>query len=326
MPTPLIIILIILAAALLFLFAFTYYAYSVTFKRKRKPVDIVKDLGIKVAEGIDLAAMADGLRALPFEEVRIKSYDGLTLVGRYYRAESGAPVHILFHGYNSSPVHDFCASVGMNMECGHNVLLVYQRAHGRSEGRSLTFGYKERCDVASWVDFVIEREGKNVEILLAGVSMGAATVIMAAALDLPKNVKCAIADCPYSTAREEIMLTAKRMGFPPRLVYPFIRLGGRLFARFDPELASPIEAARGSKLPILLIHGEADSFVPRYMSDAIYEAHEGVMEYHTFPDADHGMSCLVDNERYKRLCAAFISEYIGRTAADGTALDTRGTK
>lgn len=309
MPTPVTVILITVAALLLFVFGFTYYAYSVSFKRKRRPVDIVKDLGIKIAEGVDLKAMADELRTLPFEEVKIKSFDGLTLVGRYYRAKQGAPVHILCHGYNSSPVHDFSASVSMNMEDGHNVLLIYQRAHGRSEGRALTFGYKESLDVAAWVDFAIEREGADAEILLAGVSMGAATVIIASALDLPSNVKCVIADCPYSSAREEIMLTAKRMGFPPKLVYPFVRLGGRLFARFDPELASPLDAAKKSKLPVLLIHGEDDSFVPKYMSDDIYAAHTGIMEYHTFPGADHGMSCLVDNDRYRRICKEFVGKY-----------------
>ena len=114
------------------------------------------------------------------------------------------------------------------------------------------------------------------------------------------------------------MLTAKRMGFPPRLVYPFVRLGGRLFARFDPELASVVDAARKSRLPILLIHGEDDSFVPKYMSDAIYEAHTGIMEYYTFPGADHGMSCLVDNGRYSELCRTFVEKYIGN-AKDGSS-------
>ncbi len=310
MPTPVTVVLIVVSAGLLFALAFTYYAYAISFRRKRRPVDIVKDLGITVSGGVDLKALADELRLLPFEEVKITSYDGLTLVGRYYRAKEGAPVHILCHGYNSSPVHDFCASVSMNLGTGHNVLLIYQRAHGRSEGHALTFGYKESRDVASWVDFAIEREGGDVEILLAGVSMGAATVIIASALDLPKNVKCVIADCPYSDAKDEIMLTAKRRGFPPKLVYPFVRLGGRLFAHFDPDLASPRLAARESKLPILLIHGEDDSFVPKYMSDKIYAEHTGVMEYHTFPGADHGMSCLTDRERYSSICEEFTSRYI----------------
>ncbi|MBQ7363355.1 MAG: alpha/beta hydrolase [Clostridia bacterium] len=316
MPTPVLVILIAVAALVIFVFGFTYYAYSVSFKRKRRPIDLVKDLGIEIAGGVDLKGLADELRKLPFEEVKITSHDGLTLVGRYYSVEKGAPVHILCHGYNSSPVHDFCASVDMNLEAGHNVLLIYQRAHGRSEGRSLTFGYKESRDVSSWVDYIIEREGDGVEILLAGVSMGAATVIIASALDLPSNVKCVVADCPYSTAKEEIMLTAKRMGFPPRLVYPFVRLGGAIFAGFDPDLASPVEAARASKLPVLLIHGEEDSFVPKYMSDAIYAAHTGVMEYHVFEGADHGMSCLVDPERYHAICAEFASRYIGRAKAE----------
>ena len=310
MPTPLTVIIIVLGVLFIFFVLFTVYAYAVTFRRKRRPVDVVRDLGLSVSGGADLTLLAEKLRQIPFEEVRTVSHDGLALAGRYYEVAKGAPVHILFHGYNSSPVHDFCASVSMNLEDGHNVLLVYQRAHGRSEGHTLSFGYFEKYDVLAWVRWAIEREGAEVEILLAGISMGAATVILASALDLPKNVKCAIADCPYSTAKEVIMLTARRMGFPPRLVYPFVRLGARLFGRFDPDRVSVAEAAENLKIPVMLMHGEDDKFVPKYMSDKIFASSGGLMEYHTFPGADHGMSALADTERYYALCYEFTDRYI----------------
>ena len=310
MPTPLIITIIVLGVLLIFLFVFTVYAYSVTFRRKKRPVDAVRDLGLSVSFGAELTHLSEKLRQIPFEEVRTVSHDGLILVGRYYEVAKGAPVHILFHGYNSSPVHDFCASVSMNLEDGHNVLLVYQRAHGRSEGHTLSFGHFEKYDVLAWVRYAIEREGEGVEILLAGISMGAATVILSAALDLPENVKCAIVDCPYSTAKEVIMLTAKRMGFPPKLVYPFIRLGARIFGRFDPDCVSVENAAKNLKIPVMLMHGEDDRFVPKYMSDKISAASGGLIEYHTFEGADHGMSALTDTERNYALCYEFTDRYI----------------
>ena len=218
----------------------------------------------------------------------------------------------MFHGYNSSPIHDFSASVSINPEDGHNLLLVYQRAHGRSSGRTLSFGHFEKYDVLSWVNYVISREGADTEILLAGISMGATTVILASALDLPKNVKCAIADCPYSSAKEIIMLTSKRMGFPPKLVYPFVRLGAMLFGRFDPDGVSAEDAAANLKIPVMLMHGEDDKFVPKYMSDKIFKASNGLMEYHTFKGADHGMSALADTERYYALCYEFTDRYVKR--------------
>ena len=310
MDTPWIVLISALGGLLLLGFLFSFYAYTMTFKRKRNSLDLQKDLGIDVVDGYDLSELSEKLRQRPYEEVKITSFDGLDLVGRYYVEHKGAPVHLLCHGYGSSPVHDFSASSMQNLYEGENYLMIYQRAHGKSGGRAMTFGYKECRDVASWVDFLIEREGNEVEIILGGVSMGAATVLMAASLDLPKNVKCAIADCPYSTAKEAIMLTSKRMGFPPSLVYPFVKLGARIFAGFNPDLASPVDAVKNSKIPILLIHGECDKIVPKYMSDAIYQAHGGYMEYFTFPGADHGMSCLIDIERYKNLCREFMAKYI----------------
>ena len=309
MPAPLIVLIIVLPLAVVFFFGFILYAYHATFKRKKRSVDASRDLGIDMF-GVDLSALSEELRNLPYEEVKITSYDGLTLVGRYYRRYEGAPVHLLFHGYGSSPVHDFSASSMRGLYDGDNFLMVYQRAHGKSEGRSITFGYKESRDAVSWANYLVEREGEDVRIILGGVSMGGATVLMASALDLPKNVRCAIADCPYSTAKEAIMLTSGRLGFPPSLVYPFIRLSGRMFAGFDPNLASPVASVKDAKIPLLVIQGEADRVVPREMGDAIFEARADGMEYYTFPDADHGMSCVVDLERYKKIVREFIAKYI----------------
>lgn len=305
---------LIIFFSLLFIVAltlgFTYFTYFMAFKRRKKKVNIEKDLGIKISGYDKILDSSEELKRLPYERVEIKSHDGLTLVGRYYHVLDGAPVDILVHGYRSSPTHDFGCGISSHFEMKHNCLLVYQRAIGKSEGRSITFGHKEKLDLLSWCEYVIKRFGEDVEITLAGISMGAATVILASALDLPTNVKYAIADCPYSSAKEEICLTVRGMHLPPPLVWPFIRLGGILFARFDPECVSVAEAASKSKIPILLIHGEADSFVPKYMSDKIYAANTGTMYYHTFPSADHGLSYVVDPERYKELTNGMAEKYL----------------
>lgn len=288
----------------------TYITYKLTFKRRRTPVDVKDEFGLTAKEYKDIEELQKIFEKEEYEAVSIKSYDGLTLVGRYYHTLDGAPLDILFHGYRSSPTHDFCGGVHASLEAGHNVLLVYQRAHGKSEGKTITFGAKERYDALAWINYAISRFGNDLEIILTGISMGAATVILTSALDIPENVKGVIADCPYSSAKEIVKRTVKTMKLPAKILYPFIRLGGMIYGKFDANDADVAEAAKYSKVPILLIHGDADSFVPKYMSDEIYRNRGGVMTYHVFPDADHGLAFVKDPERYKKICGDFIAECI----------------
>ena len=297
------------AGILLLLLVLTFITYLLTFRRRSRPLDVVRDLGIDIERYRDVMVDPRELDARPHERVTVSSYDGLTLVARYYHASDDAPVNILFHGYKSSPLCDFSGGIRLAHGMGHNVLLVYQRSHGESEGGSITFGDKESRDVLSWVGYVSERFGREHPIVLTGISMGASTVLLASALEMPGNVRCVVADCPYSSPKEIIKRTVKGMHLPPSLVYPFIRLGGKIFARFDPSAVSCVRAAASSRLPILLIHGDADGFVPRSMSDEIYAAHTGRMDYRVFPNADHGMSYLEDAEEYERTYRSFVSEF-----------------
>ena len=93
---------------------------------------------------------------------------------------------------------------------GYNVLLVDQRAHFGSGGHTIAYGIRERRDVLSWIEYANGRFGKDKPIYLFGISMGAATVVMAADLALPDNVRLICADCPYSSPRDIIFYVAKR--------------------------------------------------------------------------------------------------------------------
>ena len=169
-------------------------------------------------------------------------------------------------------LRDFSGGAYECISRGHNLLLIDQRAHGKSDGKVITFGIKERFDVKSWIDYSIHRHGENVKIMLYGISMGAATVLMASELNLPKNVVGIVADCPYSSPKAIIKKVTGEMGLPATLFYPFIRLGALIFGGFDPSSAAPILAVKNTDIPILLIHGDADDFVPCEMSDEISES------------------------------------------------------
>lgn len=250
------------------------------------------------------------LQARSFEPVTIRSRDGLTLFGRYYHVKDGAPVCIGFHGYRSSAMTDFSGGSELMENMEQNLLLVDQRAHGKSQGSTITFGILEREDCLLWIEYVLERFGPDTKILLYGISMGAATVLMASGLPLPEQVRGIVADCPYASAREIICKVAKDMHLPGKLAYPFVALGARLFGGFALDKTDAIRAVKAAKVPILIFHGEADSFVPEHMSHLVADANPRLVQRYTFPGAAHGISCLTDPVRYRQLLEKFVAEVL----------------
>ena len=120
------------------------------------------------------------MQAVPFEDVWITADDGIRLHGLYHHIDDAAPLQIQFHGYRGSAFRDFCGGHKLARECGHNTLVVDQRAHGKSDGSTISFGIRERHDCLCWLRYAVERFGKDKSVFLSGVSMGAATVLMAA--------------------------------------------------------------------------------------------------------------------------------------------------
>ena len=253
-----------------------------------------------------MLTMVDHLLSLPYEQVFITSHDGLRLAGRYYHRMDGAPVKIEFHGYRSAAVRDFCGANELDILTGCNVLLIDQRAHGLSDGTGITFGILERHDVVSWANYVVDRFGGDVKILLSGVSMGAATVMMASDLELPGNVCGIIADCGYSSPKAILMKVCREdYHLPAKLLYPFCRLAAKWLCKCDLESASAVESVKNSKVPIFIVHGTEDRFVPCDMAYELKEAAGDMAELHLFEGSGHVLSYLDDTPRYQTLAKAF---------------------
>lgn len=244
-----------------------------------------------------------------FEAVKIKSFDGLTLYGRYYHLKDGAPVQIMFHGYRSMALRDCAGGFALARRLGMNVLVVDQRGHGNSGGHVTTLGIWERRDCLSWIRYINGRFGRDTPIILSGLSMGASTVIMATALPLPDNVKCVLADSPYSAPDKIIWLVCRSRHIPIKIVYPFIRLAARVFGGFNLEQYSASTAASVSPVPILLLHGDDDHFVPCEMSHEIHELSNGCTKLVTFMEAGHGLSYIIEPERYEQTVCNFLKQY-----------------
>ena len=237
-------------------------------------------------------------RALCPKHFQITSFDGLQLHASYYEYAPGAPMEIMFHGYRGNAERDLPGGVQRSFACGRSALVVDQRCAGRSGGKTITFGIKERRDCLSWVDFTRKEFGPDVKIILTGISMGAATVLMAAGEELPENVMGILADCGYSTPKAIIQKVIKDRNLPVRLCWPFVKWGAKLFGGFDPEETSPLDAMKRCQKPVIFFHGEEDSFVPGYMSREVFDACPTRKAIFTVPGADHGLSYPVDMEGY----------------------------
>ena len=250
------------------------------------------------------------LMAEPYEEVEIAASDGKRLAGKYYHRRDGAPLDIMFHGYKSSAFHDFSGLALKILESGHNLLLVDQRGHGKSDGRTISFGINERYDCLEWTKYAVQRFGDDVQIVIIGNSMGAATVLYASELDLPPQVRGIIADCPFSSADRVIKGKVSRMGMPVRPAFLLLRFGGMMFGGFDVCERTPLQAVRQAKLPLLLFHGTDDTLVPYEMSVELSEAYGGDVRLELFKGAGHGTSFLVDTPRYVRALHEFYEKIL----------------
>lgn len=245
-------------------------------------------------------------RALPQEDFSITSFDGLRLTAKYYEYKPGAPIELMVHGYRGSAQRDLSGGVQRCFKVGRSAFVVDQRCSSASEGKTITFGIREHQDCLDWVHFIVEHFGPDVKIILTGVSMGAATVLMAAGKPLPPNVIGVLADCGYSTPKDIIQVVTRKLKMPPKLCYPFIKLGARLYGGFDLEEYSPLEAMKTCKVPVIFYHGEDDDFVPCYMSRQNYEACTARKMLVTIPGAGHALCYPIDPERYLQTLQEFF--------------------
>ena len=259
--------LIITLSIILSFFVFLYVLYYMTFqnspaRHKRRRMSLpVKDK----KQRAKLREIGEKLRSAPYDEVIISNREGKKLYGRYYHNRDNAPVALMFHGYRSKALSDCGGGYKICCDLGVNVLIPDQRAHGESDGRSITFGIKERLDCLDWINYINERYN-SPDIFLVGVSMGGATVLMASGEELPANVKGIISDCSYSSPESIIRKVITDMNIIQRVVFPLVRLSGMIYGGFDICSCDAMQAVSRSKTPILLIHGEGDDFVPCSMA------------------------------------------------------------
>ena len=309
----LVIILSVLAAVITATLIAAYICYRITFLNIRHSNNTTDEF--PVAKGriyepfrermIELMKEA---RQFPYTEAEVMSFDGLRLCGKYYEYKKGAPIELMFHGYRGNSERDLCGGIQRAFRLGMNVLLVDQRATGKSEGKVITFGIHESRDVLTWIDYILTEISADAQIVLTGISMGGATVLNAAGRKLPKNVVYVLADCSFSSAKEIIKKVIADRGMSPKIMYPFVKLGARIFGHFSITETSPVDAMKRCNVPVIFIHGEADRYVPCDMSRKVFDACHTCKSLYTVKNAGHGLSYLVDTEGYFRALETFCKQ------------------
>ena len=289
----------------------SYICYRMAFySPKRRPGP---DDPIETPEGPIYDAFRDQMvqwateaRAMPWKPYEIRSFDGLRLTAKYYEYSPDSVIELMFHGYRGNAERDLSGGVQRCFALGRSSFIVDQRGCGGSEGSVISFGINEHRDCLSWLELV-RREFPGRKIILTGISMGASTVLSCADKDLPEEVIGILADCGYDCAENIIKKVIRQMGLPAGPAYPFVKLGAKLFGRFDLEAVSPLKALKNAKVPVIFFHGEEDDFVPCSMSRACYEACTSRKRLVTVPGAGHGLSYPVDPERYLKEAGDFFA-------------------
>lgn len=245
------------------------------------------------------------------ETLELTSHDGLKLRALFLPAEGEAPrgIVLAFHGYRSLATIDFALEAKFFHDLGYGVVLPYQRAHGLSEGKYITYGVKERLDCRDWARYLAKRFAPQ-NLFLAGISMGASTVLTASSLELPDTVRGVIADCGFTSPWEIMKHVAQRdfklPGFPLLSVLDLIT---RMRAGFSLKGADSRKALAESSLPVLFLHGEADDFVPLSMTRENFAACAGEKDVFLVPGAGHAQSFAMDTPGCEKKIAAFLEKY-----------------
>lgn len=232
------------------------------------------------------------------QDVYIMNRDGLKLHAYWVPAKEPKGTVMLVHGYHSCAMMDFSIAFERYHQMGMNLLLPSHRAHGKSEGKYITFGVRECGDLLEWIEYHNHQFGM-LPMMISGMSMGAATVMYLAGEDLPHNVKSLNADCGFTSPMEIVAKVFQDATHLP--AWPILwatDLFSRFLAGFSLSEKVSTQTLKRNTRPILFVHGTKDAFVPYEMTCRSFAASGGEKRLLLVENATHGTSFLHDKESY----------------------------
>lgn len=304
---------VVLAAGLIFV---GNYLVNFGIVRKDTPQDVSPD---SVVSAEDRAIIEENrkaiekqkeawLRSVNREKIEITSDDDLKLKGEMFlQREESHKWLIAVHGYTGmrSDMYNISSFYGAR---GYHVLTPDMRSHGESEGKYIGMGWLDRKDVLRWIDLVIEKD-PEAEIILHGVSMGAATVMMVSGEELPGQVKGIVEDCGYTSVWDIFSDELSYLFGLPEFPILYAAEGvSRVRAGYGFREASALEQVEKNKLPMLFIHGSEDTFVHTDMVYELYDVCNAPRELLVVEGAGHGEAYTMDPELYFDTVFTFLDE------------------
>lgn len=249
------------------------------------------------------------------QDIEIISPETLRLRAWFVPAEKPSKRFVIcVHGYNCNGP-DECSHLfpfyHYDMNCHY--LLPDLRGHGRSDGNLIGFGSWDSRDIKLWIDYLVERFGEDIEIILHGISMGAATVMLVNNTSPQEQVKVIIEDCGFTNALEEVAATIREMKLrrSAGIISKVANIYCRAISKYDLKKdADPLGTMANAKNPVLFIHGEEDTLVPFEMCQRLYDACPAPKDIFTVPGATHAYSYYDAKEEYDAKVKAFIEKYI----------------
>jgi hypothetical protein len=310
------ILLAILALIIIFYAVLTIYFFRLTILRKDKPMVSASEMGSDnkwTGYKKTIEQGREWVNSHGYEDVYIQSKDGLKLHGYYLQHEKPTnKLLICLHGYTSNAMNDCPPVAKAYYELGFSSILVDDRAHGKSEGKYIGFGILDRYDLLAWINYAIERFGKDVQIVIHGDSMGASTVLMTTGFkDLPKNVKFAVADCGFTSPESVFAHILKRdyhmSSFP---IMNLTSAVSKKFAGYGYNEYTTTEAMEVTTTPTLFVAGKEDTFVPTWMTQENYDKCSAPKKLVWIEGAGHAAAFYENQELFMDNVKEFISKYI----------------
>jgi len=248
-----------------------------------------------------------------FERLTLTSRDGLKLSGYYLPASKPTDnLVILTHGYLGNAKQMGLFGQHYHNDLDYNIFMPDARGHGKSEGNYYGFGWPDRLDLIDWTQLLVEKLGTDIKVAYHGLSMGAATVLMASGEEeLPRQVKAIIADSPYASVYQLFQYQMNRMFHLP--AFPLLDSTSvltKIRAGYSFREASALKEVEKTSVPILYIHGESDTFVPTELTKDLYQHTSSDAELYLVPNANHGESIALDEDKYKMKIDQFLNRYI----------------
>lgn len=304
-------IIAVMIAILAVVTGYVVFRVGILPKRVKKP----ETIPYKIERAKIRKINNDYLYSLNPEDISRVTDDGLTLRAWYVPAEKPCKRFVIcVHGYNCNGPDEFSHMLKFyHNTLGYHYFLPDLRGHGRSDGNRIGFGALDSDDILQWVNYLVNRFGDDIEVILHGISMGAATVMLANTKNPPSQVKLVIEDCGFTSAYDEMVNTVRdktgmHLSFLVALANPWCRFLAGYDLKKD---ASPLGHMKNAACPVLFIHGGGDTFVPTAMVYPLYDACPTPKDILIVDGAVHAYSYYDGKEAYEQKVTEFIRTHLG---------------